>query len=350
MGLFDKKIGPVFLKENSSADEYIDKLNKLGADANGELKTEIEKQIAIAKVGILGEKNIAFELKNSGMDMYILHDIYLEYNDLSAQIDYLIVTRKRTYVIECKNLIGDIEINNNGDFIRTYELFGKKIKEGIYSPITQNARHLNVIKELKRASKTNFVTKMIFENYFDDNYKSIVVLANPKTLLNAKYAKKEVKEKIVRADQLINKIREMDSQVKDGNLSEKDMLNLANFYLSMNNPNRSDYARKYEEILDRMKDKINEEKTNKEKQENILENEGDTKNDCKKELVVKLKAYRLNQSRLDNIKPYFIFNDAQMEDLINKKPKSKEELLSVSGFGSVKVEKYGDAILQILNE
>jgi hypothetical protein len=28
-------------------------------------------------------------------------------------------------VIECKNLIGNIEIDNGGNFIRTYELFGK---------------------------------------------------------------------------------------------------------------------------------------------------------------------------------------------------------------------------------
>lgn len=31
---------------------------------------------------------------------------------------------------------------------------------------------------------------MIFEKAFDIYYKSIVVLANPKTILNAKYAKK----------------------------------------------------------------------------------------------------------------------------------------------------------------
>ena len=46
-----------------------------------------------------GEKNIAFELKNSGIPMYILHDIYLESDDLSAQIDYIVVTRKVVFII-----------------------------------------------------------------------------------------------------------------------------------------------------------------------------------------------------------------------------------------------------------
>ena len=64
----------------------------------------------------------------------------------------------------------------------------------------------------------------------------------------------------------------------------------------------------------------------------------------------KLKAFRLEQSRKERIKPYYIFNDAQLEDVINKRPKTKEELLRISGFGTVKVEKYGEEIINILNE
>ncbi len=133
--------------------------------------------------GKIGEDNISFELKNSGMDMYVLHDIYLEYGDLSAQIDYIVITRKITYIIECKNLIGDIEIDNTGAFIRHYELFGKHVKEGIYSPVTQNLRHLNVLKEIRKANKSNILTKHFFEKAFENNYQSIIVLANPKTYL-----------------------------------------------------------------------------------------------------------------------------------------------------------------------
>lgn len=48
---------------------------------------------------MLGENNIEFELKNSHFPMYILHDIYLEDGDLSAQIDYLVFTKKNCFVI-----------------------------------------------------------------------------------------------------------------------------------------------------------------------------------------------------------------------------------------------------------
>jgi len=50
--------------------------------------------------------------------MYILHDIYLEVDGLSAQIDYIVVTRKIIFIIECKNLIGNIEVDKRKTCIR----------------------------------------------------------------------------------------------------------------------------------------------------------------------------------------------------------------------------------------
>lgn len=61
-----------------------------------------------------------------------------------------------------------------------------------------------------------------------------------------------------------------------------------------------------------------------------------------------LKKYRLEKSREEGIKPYFIYNNAQLEDLIMKGPKNLEELQEVNGFGEVKVQKYGQDILEII--
>ncbi len=65
-------------------------------------------------------------------------------------------------------------------------------------------------------------------------------------------------------------------------------------------------------------------------------------------LITKLKDYRLQKSREENVKPYYIFTDVQINDLLLKMPKTKEKLLAVNGFGKVKVEKYGQEILEIL--
>ncbi|WP_394899803.1 HRDC domain-containing protein, partial [Clostridium tertium] len=82
---------------------------------------------------------------------------------------------------------------------------------------------------------------------------------------------------------------------------------------------------------------------------NKINNNSDIIND-NENLIKKLKEYRLQMSRAENTKPYFIFNDKQMTGLLEKMPKTKSELKEVSGFGEVKVEKYGDFILKILND
>ena len=341
MGLFTKKIGPVFLKTSNQAEEYVEKLKSLQEKSHDNLKEKIKEKIAKIQYGIKGEECILFELKNSGKDMYILHDICLCYGELEpAQIDFIIITRKRIYVIECKNLIGDIEVNSAGDFIRTYQLKGSRFRKRMYSPITQNERHLHIIKEVQTMKKGNPLAKHLFEKNFENNYKSLIVLANPTAVLNVQYVKNEVKEKIVYADQLINKIEEMDKQIKDS-MTQKEMLDIANFFLNEDQPDKLDYAVEYEKL-------VAENERLKSKETRIIEDTS-VKVDRESELITRLKAFRLEQSRKENVKPYYIFNDAQMQDLIAKNPQSKEELCQVSGFGKVKSEKYGDCILNILN-
>ncbi|MBQ1171336.1 MAG: NERD domain-containing protein [Lachnospiraceae bacterium] len=201
---------------------------------------------------------------------------------MSAQIDFLVITKRHLYVIECKNLIGNIEIDNNGNFIRSFDAFGKKIKEGIYSPITQNERHLNVIKNI-RMSTINALLKPIFEKNFSNNYRSIVCLANPKTILNDKFAKKEIRDMVIRADQLIRYIKEIDNNERYTTFSDTEMKEYAQFFLSMSKPNKSDYSKKYNEMLERVE---------KEKKKDALLKDSITNNKicpkCGKKLVIRV--------------------------------------------------------------
>ena len=201
MSLFAKPEVTI-LKESSDAKEYLSKLEELQSSVKkgSQLYKKLDKEISIVKAGIIGEEAILFELKNSGMDLVVLHDICLVDQDgNSAQIDFLVITPYVRVLIECKNLFGDIEINNKGEFIRTIEYGNKKYKEGIYSPITQNERHILVYKNCVTQDK-NVLLRLGIEKWFDEWVKSLVVLANPKTILNDKYAPKDIKSKVIRAD------------------------------------------------------------------------------------------------------------------------------------------------------
>ncbi len=249
MGLFDKLKEPVFLKDNSEADRQLTALQELRREATGELAEKIDEEIKRVNAGIFGEQTVHFELENSHIPMLVLHDLFLEYGGLTAQIDYLIITKKLIFVVECKNLYGNIEINNAGDFIRTITYGYQTKKEGIYSPITQNRRHLELIKEIRSAERGNFLTKALFKKYFFDNYRSIVVLANPKTVLYDRYAKKEIRQQVIRADQLAEHIRKTNAESKAESRSDKEMEALAQFFLDINKEEKIDYTVKFREAL-----------------------------------------------------------------------------------------------------
>ena len=63
-----------------------------------------------------------------------------------------------------------------------------------------------------------------------------------------------------------------------------------------------------------------------------------------------LKQYRFEVSKAEGVKPYFIYNNAQMEELISVMPKTLNDIKKISGFGDVKIQKYGKAILDIVKK
>lgn len=67
--------------------------------------------------------------------------------------------------------------------------------------------------------------------------------------MNVKYAKKAVKNQVIKADHLIEYIKKSNSEAGKGGYSDKQMLELAQFYLNLHTENKSDYLAKYKTIL-----------------------------------------------------------------------------------------------------
>lgn len=251
MGLFSKP-EVVILKDSCDSKEYLAKLQELRATVpdNSVAAEKIDKEIAITEAGIFGEDSVLFELKNSGMDLVVIRDLCLQTEDgRTAQIDFFVITPYANVIIECKNLFGNIEINNKGDFIRSFEYKRRRYKEGIYSPITQNERHLDVYKDCWESNK-GFMTKLIAGKYFTDYNKTIVVLANSKTVVNDKFAKKEIKQQVIRADQLINYLKNLKTDVAS---NMKSMRESGERILAMNVQERTDYFKKFEKLAAEVK-------------------------------------------------------------------------------------------------
>lgn len=61
-----------------------------------------------------------------------------------------------------------------------------------------------------------------------------------------------------------------------------------------------------------------------------------------------LRQNRNEMAIAENVPAYVIFSNATLRDMSRKKPTSVEELLSVSGVGQVKLERYGDRFVKVI--
>lgn len=311
----------VLYKEDTTTQKELDRMKEY-------LKThpnkDLENKVKLFEYGLAGEKQVLYELLHSGIGMYILHNVSFEYKGKSAQIDFVVITARCTYFIECKNFIGNITINSKGDFVRTYMKNNRKVTEGTYNPITQSKRHLEIIKE-ENYDNANILYKMNFEKTFDSFHDYIVVMANPKIIINDKYAPKNIKERLVKADQIIECLKRLETK-RDPFRFEKDIKKVADVYIESNKEKSllKSFIAEYEK-------------------ENI-------KDDNKETIRAELKKYRLQKAKSLNYKPYFIFNDQTLEEILSIMPRTLTDLKKISGLGDKKMEFYGQDIINIINE
>lgn len=163
---------PIFTKDFESENPQLNQLLELYPRIKpGQKKDWVARDIAYVKQGIEGERNVYFELKNSFLPILCLHDIRLESDDYVAQLDFIVISNKFICIMETKKLNGDVEITHDGDFIRTIKSYNGRFikKEGMYSPISQNERHMKILKEI--LVKEKLIEKLPVN--------SLVVMANP---------------------------------------------------------------------------------------------------------------------------------------------------------------------------
>lgn len=278
-----------------------------------------------------------YELKHLKEPCLIIHDLTLfDKSADQAQIDFVVLTKHCGIVLESKSLQGNITINSDGEFTRQFVNNERKVyrKEGMYSPIRQNEIHVGVIEDFLTDFK-------VIKNY---PIESLVVISNDRTIIDKKYATKKVKDSIVKFDQLDNNIHRILQKHQDTDISDSKLLELGESLIDNDTPRVIDYVSSLklklidEELFEETK-RAQETGFVEENNEQVIDNS----------LMDALKAYRLKKAKELLYQPYFIFNNAQMEQIIQLSPKTKEELCSIDGFGDKKYEMYGADIIAIVS-
>ena len=316
----------VFYKENSDLQNRYDALKKLNDEYPN--NDDILSELFIVKKGLDGENEIAYQLKKAHIGMYVLRDIKVKYEDLTAQIDYVIITPVYTYYVECKNLVGNITVTDKGDFIREFSINGKKIKKGMYSPLRQVEAQREVIRKIWE-SNSSAIKKFFASKNFDYYRRILVVAANQDTILNTNRAPKEMKYKILRADALIRQIEyDIDHRGNDEYLeSKKGMEEMAQSYVDLSSKEEINYYDYYKE--------------------KYCNDVSAPINDDLKDRLIELRKNRSNEM---NIPAYYVFTNEELDKLVELRPKTIEELKNANILTTIKIKTHGEEIIKVINK
>ena len=330
MELFTRFTDTVFLKENSDLQARYDALSKLLNEyPNNEA---IQDEFYCVKQGLEGEKEIHYQLEKSNIGMYVLHDINIEYEGLKAQIDYVIFTRLCCYFVECKNLVGNIIVDEKGDFIREYNFNGRKVKKGMYSPLRQVEAQRDVYKKIwnTRLSSNTFINsikRMFAESNFELYHRVLVVAANNETILNTRHAPDDIRYKVIRADSLVREIKyDLEHANKNMLSGAKETEKWANAFLSLNvieDINYYEYYKSKFSIVD-------------------MNNNNDLRN-----LLIE---FRKNRALEMHIPAYYVFTNEELDKLVEIMPNTIDGLESLNILSPIKIKTHGKEIIDIINK
>lgn len=106
------------------------------------------------------ERDVAFYLRRAFKDRddtLVINDLRIEYNDEVAQIDHLVITDLGFCLIESKSIKATVNINEQGEWSRSY----KGSQKGIPSPIKQVELQQKLLKDLLKDNIDKLLGKVL---------------------------------------------------------------------------------------------------------------------------------------------------------------------------------------------
>ena len=80
----------------------------------------------------------------------------------------------------------------------------------------------------------------------------------------------------------------------------------------------------------------------------VLSDFSKVKKSAKGDLFMVLREWRRSKALRDNVPAYMILNDATLQEIVEARPLSLDELEEINGFGPIKLRRYGKEILQLV--
>ena len=300
----------------------------------------INYQILLYKIGEIGENKVLDELKYSFYPMHIFKDISINIGAFQCQIDFVILTKKAMYLIECKNTKFNVKIDKTGSFYLINE--GKKNRT--FSVLNQIERQKMILEQLDLGVEIK-------------EMHPIVVYANEETGI-------EIEDKdalrgidVINLDRLNSLIREKEKDLKEIYTVEE----IEKIKNSLINPDikNNDYIEedtvKWEEYELRLllEKNINEKKAlEKIAEKNVLKNVKSEFNGSKisiAEFKDVLKKYLERKSEKLGVTSSSLMTEVMRDEILEKMPTTVNQLSKLLVSNSIYFHKISNDLLAMIN-
>ena len=331
----------VIFKANDTLNNNIKNLmNKQKTESSALKNNALNYQILLFKIGELGESKVLDELKYSFYPMNIIKDISINIGEFHCQIDFLIITKKSIYLIECKNNGANLKIDSNGSFYLVKE--GKKNR--IFSVLNQIERQKMILEQLD----------------FDvdiKNIKPIIVYANEETGIEIEDETILRGIDVINLDRLNSLIREKEKDLEEI-YTEEEIEKIKNKLLDPILKN-SDYveenSKKWDEFELRMQleKNINEkkalEKIAERNSAKSIKSNNDGSKISKDEFGEILEKYLIRKSEKLGVTTTSLMTEMMKDEVLEKMPTTVAQLSKLLVSNSVFFHKISSDLLSMIN-
>lgn len=331
----------IIFKANDTLNNNIKNLmNKQKTESSALKNNALNYQILLFKIGELGESKVLDELKYSFYPMNIIKDISINIGEFHCQIDFLIITKKSIYLIECKNNGANLKIDSNGSFYL--------IKEG------KKNRIFSVLNQIERQ-------KMILEQLDFDvdikNIQPIIVYANEETGIEIEDETILRGIDVINLDRLNSLIREKEKDLEEI-YTEEEIEKIKNKLLDPILKN-SDYveenSKKWDEFELRMQleKNINEkkalEKIAERNSTKCIKSNNDGSKISKDEFGEILEKYLIRKSEKLGVTTTSLMMEMMKDEVLEKMPTTVAQLSKLLVSNSVFFHKISSDLLSMIN-
>ncbi|WP_022943116.1 nuclease-related domain-containing protein [Psychromonas hadalis] len=215
------------------------------------------------------EQDVAFFLRRAFKDnqqVFVFNDFRFEFNEEVAQIDHLILYPYGFVLIESKSITGEVKVNNNQEWTRSYN----KHWSGMRSPIKQVELQEKLLLDLLLEDKVQLLPKFLFgllQQGFAGRCWDHICAISSNAIVHRDDMPKDISKKLVKSEFVVDKVTKLMNiptsklitALKAGDtrplFSAESMDKISNYLMQHHKPSRAEHVQQIIPELSEVKSK-----------------------------------------------------------------------------------------------